>query len=180
MMSERQTGPTVGRHARIRAAVVIVLFTLGVVALVFHPPENLYLWLKALHIVAVISWMAGLLYLPRLFIYHSDAARGSEASETFKVMERRLYRVIMNPAMMLTWLLGLYLAWSVYGFHGGWLHGKLVLVLLLTGVHVFFGRSVKAFARDDNRITARQWRFLNEMPALLMIAIVMLAVVKPF
>jgi len=179
-MSERQTGSKAGRHARIRAAVVLVLFTLAIVALVVHPPENLYLWLKAFHIVAVISWMAGLLYLPRLFIYHSEVARGSEASETFKVMERRLYRVIMNPAMMLTWLLGLYLAWSVYGFRGGWLHGKLALVLLLTAVHVFFGRSVKAFAQDDNRISARQWRFLNEMPALLMIAIVILVVVKPF
>lgn len=179
-MSERQTGWAVGRRARIRAASVLVVFALAVAVLVSHPPENLYLWLKALHIIAVISWMAGLLYLPRLFIYHSDVARGSEASETFKVMERRLYRVIMNPAMMLAWLLGLYLAWSVYGFSGGWLHGKLALVLLLTGVHVFFGRSVNAFARDENRIPARQWRFLNEMPALLMIAIVILAVVKPF
>lgn len=179
-MSERQTGWAAGRRAQIRAAMVLVIFALVAAVLVFHPPENPYLWLKALHIIAVISWMAGLLYLPRLFIYHSDAARGSEASETFKVMERRLYRVIMNPAMMLAWLLGLYLAWSVYGFNGGWLHAKLTLVLLLTGVHVFFGRSVKAFGRDENRITARQWRFINEMPALLMVAIVILAVVKPF
>jgi len=108
-------------------------------------PNNLYLWIKALHIIAVISWMAGLFYLPRLFIYHSDAEPGSVQSETFKVMERRLLRVIMNPAMMLTWLFGLYLAWSVHGFQGGWLHAKIGLVLALTAVHLFFSHAVRAF-----------------------------------
>lgn len=179
-MSERQTGGSVGRRAARRAAVVLLLFTAAAAALTVYPPSDLALWVKALHVVAVISWMAGLLYLPRLFIYHTDAATGSELSETFKTMERRLYRVIMNPAMMLSWVLGLYLAWFVYGFQGGWLHAKLAFVLLLTGVHVFYGRSVSAFARDDNRFSARQWRFLNEMPALLMVVIVILVVVKPF
>ena len=139
-----------------------------------------YPWIKAFHIISVMAWMAGMLYLPRLFVYHAEAQPGSVQSETFKTMEGRLYRVIMNPAMMLSWVLGLYLAWSVYGFQGGWLHAKLVFVLLLTGVHVFYGRSVAAFARDDNRFSARQWRFLNEMPALLMVVIVILVVVKPF
>ena len=179
-MSTRQTERAVGRRAALRAVAVLVLFGLIAAALVAFPPESLYLWVKALHIIAVISWMAGLLYLPRLFIYHTDAPPGSQMDQTFKTMERRLYHVIMNPAMMLSWALGLYLAWSVYGFSGGWLHAKLALVLLLTGVHSFFGRAVAAFARDDNRISARRWRLLNELPALLMVAIVVLVAVKPF
>jgi len=96
------------------------------------------------------------------------------------VMERRLLKIIMNPAMMLTWILGLYLAWSVYGFHGGWLHAKIGLVVLLTIVHVFFSRAVRAFERDENRRSARYWRFMNEAPTALMILIVILVVVKPF
>ncbi|MBD9374489.1 protoporphyrinogen oxidase HemJ [Rhizobium sp. ARZ01] len=160
--------------------IVLVFFALVAAAIVAYPPDDLYLWVKALHIVAVISWMAGLLYLPRLFIYHTDAAKGSELSETFMTMERRLYRVIMNPAMMLSWVLGLYLAWSVYRFQGGWLHAKLAFVVVLTAVHVFFGRCIVAFAQDANRFSARQWRFLNEMPALLMVLIVIMVVVKPF
>lgn len=179
-MSDRQASEAAGQRAWLRAAAALAVFALFAAFLVLYLPEELYLWLKALHIIAVISWMAGLLYLPRLFVYHTDAAVGSELSETLKVMERRLYRIIMSPAMMLTWLLGLYLAWSVYGFSGGWLHGKLMLVLVLTGVHVFFGRAVRAFAQDRNRRTGRQWRIWNEAPALLMIFIVLLVVVKPF
>lgn len=179
-MTEKQTGEKTGRRARLRAVVVLTLFALLALLLVLYPPDDLYLWLKALHIIAVISWMAGLLYLPRLFVYHTDAPAGSAQSETFKVMEQRLYRVIMQPAMGLVWLLGLYLAWSVYGFQGGWLHAKLVLVVLLTGVHEYFGRAVTAFAEDRNTRTGRQWRFWNEAPALLMILIVIMAVVKPF
>jgi len=177
---EKQTDARLGSHARRRAAVAIVLFAILAAGLVIWRPDDLYLWVKALHLIAVISWMAGLLYMPRLFIYHTDAEPGSVQSETFKVMEQRLLRVIMNPAMMLTWLFGLYLAWSVYGFHGTWLHLKIVLVVLLTAVHVFFSRSVKAFARDENRRSARSWRLMNEAPTVLMIAIVVLAVVKPF
>lgn len=179
-MSERQTAAGAGNKARARASIVIALFLALLAVLFVWQPDNLYLWIKALHLIAVMSWMAALLYMPRLFIYHTDAAPGSEQSETFKVMEQRLLKVIMNPAMMITWVLGLYLAWSVYGFQGGWLHAKLLLVVILTGVHVLFARSVRAFARDENARSARYWRLMNEAPTLLMILIVIVAVVKPF
>lgn len=177
---EKQTDGRAGGYARRRAHFAVAFFVFLAVALFIWRPDNLYLWIKALHIIAVISWMAGLFYLPRLFIYHADAEPGSVQSETFKVMEQRLLRIIMNPAMMLTWILGLYLAWSVYGFHGGWLHAKMALVVVLTAVHVFFSRAVRIFAADANRRSARYWRFMNEAPTLLMIAIVILVVVKPF
>jgi len=139
-----------------------------------------YLWLKAAHVVAVISWMAGMLYLPRLFIYHCGATPGSETSETFKVMERRLMRVIINPAMIVTWVLGLWLAWQGGHFAAGWLHAKLALVLGMSGVHGFFSAAVRRFAEDRNTTPARQWRLWNEVPTALMIGIVILVVVKPF
>lgn len=179
-MSERQTDESAGRRARLRATVALFAFALLALLLIAYPPENPYLWIKALHIIAVMSWMAGLLYLPRLFVYHTDAPVGSVQSETFKVMERRLFGTIMRPAMGLSWLLGLYLAWSVYGFQGGWLHAKLVFVFCLSGVHEYYGRAVKAFAEDRNEKTGRQWRIWNEAPALLMVLIVVMAVVKPF
>ncbi|KRB62964.1 hypothetical protein ASE04_01970 [Rhizobium sp. Root708] len=177
---ERQTDERPGTYARRRAHFAILFFLLLAVGLFAWNPDTLYLWIKALHIIAVISWMAGLFYMPRLFIYHTDAEPGSVQSETFKVMEQRLLKVIMNPAMMISWILGLYLAWSVYDFQGGWLHAKIGLVVLMTVVHVVFSRAVKAFARDENRHSARYWRFMNEAPTLLMIAIVILVVVKPF
>jgi putative membrane protein len=177
---EKQTDARPGIYARRRAYLAVAFFMVLGVGLFAWNPDNLYLWIKAFHIIAVISWMAGLFYMPRLYIYHTDAEPGSVQSETFKVMERRLLKVIMNPAMMLTWISGLYLAWSVYGFQGGWLHAKIGLVVLLTGVHVFFSRSAKAFECDENRRSARYWRFMNEAPTLLMIAIVILVVVKPF
>ena len=139
-----------------------------------------YEWIKAFHVMAVIAWMAGMLYLPRLMVYHAEAQVGSIQSETFKIMEQRLMKVIMNPAMMISWLLGLYLAWSVYGFSGGWLHAKIALVVAMTVTHVYFSRSVRRFARDENTRNARHWRLMNEVPTLLMIAIVILVVVKPF
>ncbi len=179
-MSEKQTGAGAGRRAQIRAAIAIAVFALVALLVILHPPEDPVSWIKALHIVAVISWMSGLLYLPRLFVYHTDAPAGSALSETFKVMEKRLYRVIMQPAMGLSWLLGLYLAWSVYGFQGGWLHAKLAFVVLLSGVHQFYGRAVQAFAEDRNTRTGRQWRIWNEAPALLMVLIVIMVIVKPF
>ncbi|MCJ8149565.1 MULTISPECIES: protoporphyrinogen oxidase HemJ [Shinella] len=178
-MTERQTGEGAGRRARLRAAAALAVFAVVAGLLVLFPPDDLYLWIKALHIVAVISWMAGLLYLPRLFVYHTDAPVGSAQSETFKVMEKRLFGTIMRPAMALSWLLGLYLAWSVYGFQGGWLHAKLAFVVILSGVHEFYGRAVQAFAEDRNRRTGRQWRLWNEAPALLMVLIVIMVVVKP-
>ena len=140
----------------------------------------MYEWIKALHIIAVIAWMAGMLYLPRLFVYHLEAETGSKQSETFKIMERRLLRAIINPAMIVTWLAGLYLAWAGHWFSAPWLHGKLFLVLVLSGVHGIFARWVKDFAADRNRHSQRFYRFINEVPTLLMIGIVILVVVKPF
>jgi protoporphyrinogen IX oxidase len=137
-------------------------------------------WIKAFHVMAVISWMAGMLYLPRLMVYHADAPVGSIQSETFKIMERRLLKGIINPAMTLTWILGLYLAWYVYGFKGGWLHAKLLLVFIMSGVHGYLVGRVRAFAEDRNDKPARFYRIINEVPAVLMALIVILVIVKPF
>jgi protoporphyrinogen IX oxidase len=144
-----------------------------------------YDWIKAFHIIAVIAWMAGMLYLPRLFVYHCAAEKGSVQSETFKVMERRLLRGIINPAMILAIALGLWLAWlgpdSRYGwFASGWLQAKIALVLALSAVHGLFARWVKAFAADRNLHSQRFYRFINEVPTVLMVAIVILVVLKPF
>jgi protoporphyrinogen IX oxidase len=140
----------------------------------------MYEWIKALHIVAMIAWMAGMLYLPRLFVYHCEAKTGSSQSETFKLMERRLLKAIIDPAMIVTWLAGLYLAWSGHWLSAGWLHAKLVLVLVLSGVHGFFARWVRDFAADRNLRSQKFYRLINEVPTILMIAIVILVVVKPF
>lgn len=140
----------------------------------------LYEILKALHIVAVIAWMAGLLYLPRLFVYHAETMTGSPQSETFKVMERRLMRAIMNPAMILVWIFGLALAWQGNWWQAGWLHAKFALILLLTVVHHLFSRWRKQFEADKNTRPASYYRWWNEVPTLLMIAIVFLVVLKPF
>jgi len=142
--------------------------------------ESWALWIKALHLIAVISWMAGLLYLPRLFVYHADAERGSKASETFKVMERRLLKGIMNPAMIVTWATGLYIAYAFGFFRAGWLHAKIALVLILSGFHGYLVGRVRAFADDRNDKSSRFYRIVNEFPTLLMIGIVVLVVVKPF
>jgi len=141
---------------------------------------SLYLWIKALHVIAVIAWMAGMLYLPRLFVYHCEAAPGSKQSETFKVMERRLLRAIINPAMVATWVLGLWLVWESGAYRAGWFHAKFALVLVLSGLHGFFVRCVRDFAADQNRRTQKLYRIINEVPTVLMIGIVILAVVKPF
>jgi putative membrane protein len=141
---------------------------------------QVYEWIKAFHIIAVIAWMAGMLYLPRLFVYHCDAPVGSPQSETFKMMERRLLRLIINPAMIATWLLGLWLAWLGGWFFAPWLHAKLVLVLAMSAVHGFFARWYKAFAADRNRYSQRFYRIINEVPTAILIAAVILAVVKPF
>lgn len=177
---ERQVSQTAGRRAARRAFTALALFVLLIAGVYFGQPESFQLWIKALHVIAVISWMAGLFYLPRLFIYHSDAEAGSAQSETFKMMEQRLFRVIMNPAMMISWLLGLYLAWDTFRFQGGWLHAKLALVVLMTAVHVHLGRHVRSLAVDGPRRSPRYWRIVNEIPTLLMIAIVILVIVKPF
>jgi putative membrane protein len=142
--------------------------------------SDLYPWLKALHVVAVISWMAGMLYLPRLFVYHCDAPVGSQQSETFKVMEQRLLKAIINPAMMVAWISGLWLAWYGFGFRGGWLHAKLALVLALSAMHGQMARWTREFAEDRNGRSARFYRIANEVPTVLMIGIVVLVIVKPF
>jgi putative membrane protein len=139
-----------------------------------------YPWIKALHVIAVMSWMAGLLYLPRLFVYHCDAPPGSPQSETFKVMERRLLRAIMNPAMIATWCLGLLVAWLGGHILAPWMIAKFVLVVGLTVCHQIFGRWRQDFAADRNRHPARIFRIANEVPTLLMVAIVILVVVRPF
>lgn len=140
----------------------------------------MYLTIKALHIIAVIAWMAGLFYLPRLFVYHADARPGSELSETFKVMERRLLRVIMAPASILVWGLGLWLAYDsgVYGEY--WFLAKMVFVSLLTIFHHVLAQWRKAFEADANEKPARYFRVANEVPTVLMIAIVLLVVLRPF
>ncbi len=140
----------------------------------------MYEWIKALHVIAVISWMAGMLYLPRLFVYHCEAEAGSKQSETFKVMERRLLKAIINPAMIVTWLAGLYLAWAGHWYSSPWFHAKFVLVLVMSGVHGFLSRCVKDFAADRNTRDKKFYRIINEVPTVLMIAIVILVVVKPF
>ena len=140
----------------------------------------MYEWVKAFHIIAVIAWMAGMLYLPRLFVYHCEAPKGSIQSETFKIMERRLLKAIINPAMIATWVLGLLLAWQGGWWTAGWLHGKLLLVVALSGLHGVYVRRLKEFAEDRNTRPARYYRILNEIPTVLMIAIVILVIVKPF
>lgn len=170
------SGASAGRRAAVAIAVL-----LGLTALLFAlDPGNFYLWAKAIHVIAVISWMAGMLYLPRLFIYHCDAEPGSVQSETFKVMEQRLLRVIINPAMMVTWVFGLWLAWEGFSFQPGWLHAKIALVLALSGLHGYFSASVRRFSEDRNEKPARHWRLMNEGPTVLMILIVVLVIVKPF
>jgi putative membrane protein len=149
------------------------------------PRELMYEWIKAFHIIAVIAWMAGMLYLPRLFVYHCAAEPGSVQSETFKAMERRLLRAIINPAMIATWVFGLWLAWlgpdSRYGwFASGWLWAKIILVLALSAVHGLLARWRKDFALDRNRHSQKFYRIINEVPTVLMILIVVLVVLKPF
>lgn len=138
------------------------------------------LWLKAFHVMAVIAWMAGMFYLPRLFVYHAEAKPGSETSETFKVMEGRLYRIIMQPAIGVVWITGLGLAYLGNYWLDGWFLAKLALVVVMTAIHEFLGASVKRFAADRNTRDAKFYRILNEAPTLVMAGIVLLVIVKPF
>ena len=169
-----------GAKALKRATVAIVVFLVLAALLFLFGPEDFYPWAKAIHVIAVISWMAGMLYLPRLFVYHAEVERGSPQSETFKIMERRLLRGIINPAMIVTWAFGLWLAWKGGWFSAGWLHAKLAAVILMSAVHGYLSAAVRKFAEDRNEKPARHWRIVNEIPTLLMIAIVILVVVKPF
>lgn len=166
------------RWLRAGAGIAITLALFG--AFVLWRASGLYPWLKAAHVIAIIAWMAGMLYLPRLFVYHCEAEPGSRQSETFKLMERRLLRVIINPAMVASWALGLWLAWAGGWYAAGWLQAKVVLALLLSALHGFFVRWVRAFGADRNLHSQKFYRIINEVPTVIMIGMVILAVVKPF
>jgi protoporphyrinogen IX oxidase len=141
---------------------------------------SLYPWLKVIHILAIISWMAAMLYLPRLMVYHVGAAKGSELSETLKVMERRLLKAIMTPAMIVSWITGLWLIFGYIGFAGNiWLHLKLTAVILMSGAHGFLAGAVRSFAEDRNTRSHVFYRVINEVPTVLMVVIVVMAVAKP-
>ncbi|MBC8050498.1 MAG: protoporphyrinogen oxidase HemJ [Chitinophagales bacterium] len=143
----------------------------------------MYLWIKAFHVIAVTAWMAGMFYLPRLYVYHAESAAGSPQSETFKVMERRLLRIIINPAMIATWVLGLYLIFGPDGLGlsgNGWLHVKIALVVAMTVFHIMLSKWRKEFERDENRRSPKFYRLANEVPPVLMVFIVILVIVKPF
>jgi protoporphyrinogen IX oxidase len=169
-----------GQRAGRRAGVAVALFCLAAAVLFWFGPERVYNWVKALHVIAAMSWMAGMLYLPRLFVYHADASIGSEQSALLKIMEQRLLRVIINPAMMITWVLGLWLAWYGFQFLGTWLHVKFLAVFALSACQGYLAKSVRLFAFDLNVKPSRHWRLVNEVPTVLMIIIVMLVIVKPF
>lgn len=143
---------------------------------------DVYEWVKALHLLAVISWMAGLLYLPRLFIYHCDAEPGSDKSETFKVMERRLFRAIMGPARAVALLMGIVMAWELSPeiWSESWFLIKIASLVFLMGIHDMMGKWRKDFEQDRNTKSSRFFRFVNEVPTVLMIIIVIMVVVRPF
>jgi putative membrane protein len=142
----------------------------------------LYPWIKALHLISVISWMAGLLYLPRLFVYHCDTIPGSAEGERFKVMERRLLKQIMLPAMIATWGFGLLLVLmpGVIDWHDGWWHVKLASVILLSGFHGAASKWRRNFLEDRNTRPQKFYRIANEVPTLLMVVIVLMVIVRPF
>ena len=139
-----------------------------------------YLWLKALHILAVIAWMAGTLYLPRLFVYHCEIKPGTDEYARFVKMEERLMRIIINPAMIAVWILGILLATSLNAWDQGWLHAKLLFVIILSGLHGFLSRWRRDFEKGQNKHTQRFYRIMNEVPFGLLVVIVFLVVLKPF
>ena len=141
--------------------------------------EDFYLWFKALHVVTIVAWMVGMLYLPRLMVYHA-VGPGTAQSETFKVMERRLLKAINTPAMFAVWITGLWLAYQGGWFHAHWLHGKILLVVLMSGVHGILAANVRRFSHDANAKSPTYFRVVNEIPTVLLIGIVILVVVKPF
>jgi putative membrane protein len=172
--------PTETRKIPVAPRLIAVTVAIAAIVLVLLYPGEAYLWVKSLHVIAVISWMAGMLYLPRLFIYHCAAEPGSIQSDTFKVMEQRLLKAIINPAMGLTWLAGLWLAWQSQAYMDGWFHVKFLCVLILSGVHGYFSKAVRLFAEDRNQKPARFWRMMNEVPTVLMIIIVLMVIIRPF
>src|SRR5215470_704413 len=164
----------------IDAIAAVGVMVASVTALAVWHPSSLYPWFKAFHVMAVISWMAGMLYLPRLFVYHCGAEKGSRQSETFKVMERRLLRGIITPAMVASWALGLWMVYDGGWISAHWMHLKLLLVVALSAIHGMLARCTLDFAADRNRHSERFYRIVNEIPAVLMVGIVIMAVIKPF
>jgi protoporphyrinogen IX oxidase len=166
---------------RWRRAIVSLAVTAAFACVLFvWRPSGLYLWLKAAHVVAVIAWMAGMFHLPRLFAYHCAAAPGSRQSETFKIMEHRLLTVVVNPAMVVVWAIGLWLAHDGGWLDSHWLQAKFAFVVMLSGVHGLLVRQVRAFAADANRHGPEFYRIINAVSAVLMAGIVVLVIVKPF
>ena len=168
------------RQSAIRAAVSLGALAGLIAVLVLWWPLRLRSWIAAIHVMAVIAWMAGMFYLPRLFVYHCGAEVGSKQSETFKVMEHRLLRQIINPAMIGAWATGVWLVWSGNLLEAGWLQAKLCFVLVLSGFHGSLAVYVRDFAADRNQHSQAFYRVFNEVPTLLMVAIVILVMVKPF
>ena len=142
---------------------------------------NYYLLFKSLHLISVISWMAGLLYLPRLFVYHAETVNNDGKKETFKIKEKRLFYYIMSPAMILSWFFGILLIHSIglesFGFL--WLQGKIVLVILLTSYHFFLMHCLKSFNQNYSRYSPKLYRIINEVPTILLISIIFVVVFKP-
>ncbi len=180
MTSTAKTPDNSAANAAKRAAIAIAVTVAATAAVMLILGDAAYLWVKSVHVMAIIAWMAGMFYLPRLFIYHCDAPKGSQQSETFKVMERRLRDIIMNPAMIIAWVLGMWLAWKGHFLMDGWFHAKLAAALVLSTAHGYFSIAVRRFAEDRNTVSPRHWRMINEIPTLLMMAIVILVIVKPF
>lgn len=143
---------------------------------------SLYPWIKSAHIVSMVAWMAGMFYLPRLFVYHCEVQRGSPESERFKVMERRLFKQIITPAMISTFVFGILLAVTpgVIDWTAGWWHVKLLCVILLGGFHGAASRWRKDFLEDRNQRSAKFYRIANEIPTVLLLVIVVMVVVRPF
>lgn len=179
-MTHSGNGDGTASRPTLRAVLALAILVILAGAALWLVPVSAYLWVKAFHVIAVISWMAGMLYLPRLFVYHVEAGPGTRRSEMLKVMERRLLRAIINPAMTASWVIGLWLAWRIHGFQGGWLHAKLALVLAMSALHGYFSRTVRELAEDRHARSARHWRIVNEAVTILMIGIVILVIVKPF
>lgn len=140
----------------------------------------MYEWVKIAHILSFISWMVAMLYMPRLMVYHSTSKVGSDSSETFKIMERRLLKGIMTPAMIASWVFGLWLAYILNAWAEGWFVAKFFLVLIMTAFHGFCAKWVKEFAADGRERSSKFFRFANEFPTVLMIGIVILVILKPF
>lgn len=143
--------------------------------------QEYYYWILSLHIISVISWMAGMFYLPRLFVYHTRLEIGSDASEMFKEMERKLMRIIINPAMTASWIFGLAMSFGQDSWHaGGWFYVKFAAVLVLSGFHGFLSRWRKDFEKDQNKHTEKYFRMMNEVPTILMMIVVFMVILKPF